>query len=102
MDFPGLRYSGQSPHSLAYAESEQETVPCSLVYNTEGRLIAVDHRGRLRRSPAPGEADDFRKRLDPNRKPIDDAVGHDPLKSSLSVKPRPIAEQGRTISVLTV
>jgi hypothetical protein len=94
MDFPGFRCSRQSAHSFEYAEREQETVPCSYSYNTERRLIAVDRWGRLWRCPAPREADNFRKRLDLNRKPIDNAIGHDPLKSSFSVKPRPIAGQG--------
>jgi hypothetical protein len=38
--FSGLKCSCETAHSLECAESKQETVPCSCVYNTGGLLIA--------------------------------------------------------------
>ena len=46
--------------------------------------------------------DDFRRRVDPDRKPVANAIGHDHLAASSCVKPRPVAEESGTRAVLAI
>ena len=64
--------------------------------SSERRALAVGSRA------AQSEVDDFRRRVDPDRKPVANAIGYDHLTASARVKSRPVAEKRGTHTVLTV
>jgi hypothetical protein len=48
------------------------------------------------------DVDDFRRRVDPEGKPVANSIGHDQLSASPLVKSRPVAEESGTHTVLAV